>query len=163
MSESQSNKICSSCGGPLNSEGTFRDSYRRFERFKCESCKKPFEIGLDPCIKDEYPQIKTLSIEVISEGAKTSRKFDQDSPVILLCCTNHRCTKPGIYIPIYLQKMSDSHETHQKFYQSCDGFEPSPKWRRKKPCDQSFWITIDMVPKDDESSGTPSKSDDRAS
>lgn len=153
MPKYKSKDICSACGGRLNYEGGFRRDQYRFDLYRCESCKKPFEFGMDPFIKDEFPQIRKVSIEVVNERTRISRRFSENDNFILFCCPNHKCTNPGIYVPRFLQEMLDNHQTHREYYHLCDGFEPSPKWRRKKPCDQSFWITIDIVLRNSEASG----------
>lgn len=156
MLESQSKNKCPSCGGQLDYEWNSRRSNHRFERHRCQSCKMPVEFGIDPTIKNQYTQIKEASIEVVNERARSSRRFNRDDTVILICCPNHKCTNPGIDVPRFLQEMLDNRQTHHEYYHFCDGFEPSPKWRKKTPCTESFRVTIDIVLKNNETSGCPS-------
>lgn len=137
--------VCSACGGQLEYEGGFRRDQYRFDQYRCQSCKKPVEFGNNTYIKDEYPQIREASIEVENQRTKGTRKFGKNDSDLLFCCWNHNCSNPGIYVPRYLQEMLDKHETHREFYHFCDGYESSPKGRKKTPCTESFKITIDLV------------------
>jgi len=135
-------------------EGDFRSgNYYRFERYRCQSCKRPLEVRIDKPIKDEFPEIKEVSIEILNDQTRNSRTFNKDSSDILFCCSNHKCTNPGILIGLTIRDMLMKQQTHREYYEFCAGFEPSPKWRKKTPCTQSFKVTIDIVLKNNEAGG----------
>jgi hypothetical protein len=153
LSELKSKDVCSSCGGELDCEGNFHNRYRRFEQYRCKSCKMPVEFDIDPLIKNEVLEIEEVSIEVLNREAKAPSRFDKNSHDVLLCCWNPKCTQPGILIGLTLREMLDKHETHREYWEFCRGVELSPKGRKRTPCDQSFKITIDIVLKNNEVSG----------
>jgi transposase-like protein len=140
---------CPSCKGELESEGIFRRFSRRnfrFERFRCKECGQPLEKEIDDPIEKIFPIIRDVSIEVLEQGERSPRRYSKGSiSGILFICTNPKCTNPRIYIEPILREMIDTRQSHKETWEFCNGFEPSPKWRRKNPCDRSFKITIDLV------------------
>jgi hypothetical protein len=102
----------------------------------------------------EYcPTIERISMEVLKEGSSNPRRYVDDSiRDMMFFCSNPKCTKPPIVMDSYLYKMIEQKQTHSEVWEACDGFEPSPKWRKKTPCNQLFKITVDIVFKNNEAS-----------
>jgi hypothetical protein len=148
MSKSQSKELCSKCGGELEYVGLYQDRYHRFDEYRCVSCKWPVHIDRDPRIKDEFPEIERVSIEVLRKDAKVPSKFDEDSHDVLLCCSNMRCNHPGILIGLTLGEMLSKNETHRKYWEFCNGADLTPTGKIRTRCDQSFEVTIDIVLKE---------------
>jgi len=145
MSKSQSKELCSKCGGELEYEGPFQDRYHRFDQYRCRSCRMPAHFDRDPLIKDEFPEIEKVSIEVLNREAKVPSKFDENSHDTLLCCWNPKCDHPGIPIGLKLREMLSKNETHSDYWEFCSGADRTPTGRVRTLCDQSFKVTIDIV------------------
>lgn len=105
----------------------------------------PVEFDTDPLIKNEFPEIEEVSIEVLNRVAKAPTKYSKDSHDVLLCCWNHKCNNTGIPIGLTLREMLSKHETHREYWEFCSGVELTPTGRLRTACDQSFKITIDIV------------------
>lgn len=145
MSKPQSKEICSTCGGELEYEGPYKDPHHRFDQYRCKSCRMPAHFDRDPYIKDEFPEIEKVSIEVLRKDAKVPSRFDENSHDVLLCCSNLRCNQPGIPIGLKIREMLSKNETHQKYWEFCTGADLTPTGQIRTQCDQSFWVTIDIV------------------
>ncbi len=158
MEKNQSKEECQFCGGQLVEEGTFKHGVaRRYEVYRCENeaCKKITEIRIDKSIMEICPTIQDISMEVLEDGARNPRRYSNDSiRDRMFFCSNPKCTKPGIHIESFLYQMIEKHQNQAESWEFCNGFEPSPKWRKKTPCDQSFKITVDIVFKNNEASGS---------
>ena len=146
MPETKPNDRCKYCGGRIYEEDTFsHDLSRRYAHYRCESCNKTTRVSVEKAVREVYPQIQHISMEVEREGERGARRYDDDSiSDWMFICDNQKCTNPGITMESLLHQMIEERKTHDNFYRPCDGFEPSPKWRRKKPCDQVFRITVDI-------------------
>jgi hypothetical protein len=145
MAEMKSKTTCSFCGGELEYDGPYHDLYHRFEQYRCRSCRMPVQFDMDPLIKEEFPEIKEISIEVLNREGRAPNKYDMNSHVVLLCCWNHMCTNQGVRVGDVLREMLTKHETHREYWEFCNGVELSPQGRKRTPCNQSFRITINIV------------------
>ncbi len=152
MSKPQSKDVCALCGAELEYKGPYQDSYHRFDQYTCVSCKWPIHFDRDPLIKDEFPEIEKVSIEVLRKDTKVSNTFDENSHDVLLCCSNPRCNHPGIIIELTLREMLSKNETHREYWEFCSGADLTPTGRLRTACDQSFKVTIDIVLKSSEAS-----------
>ena len=148
MEQAKSKNECPSCKGELDYEGCYRRFYGgfRFDQYRCVVCGRTVEIRIDEPIEKTFPMIRDISIEVLEEGIRNPRRYDKSSNSgLLFCCSNPKCTNPGILIEPILREMVEKRQSHKETWKVCDGFEPSPKWRRKTPCDRSFKITIELI------------------
>jgi hypothetical protein len=146
--ETPSKDECPSCKGRLEYEGCYLRFYGgfRFDRYRCVVCRQTVEIRIDEPIEKTFPMIREVTIEVLEEGTRNPRTYNKSSNSgLLFCCSNPKCTNPGIFIEPILREMVEKRQSHRKTWSVCNGFEPSPKWRRKKPCNRSFKITIDLT------------------
>jgi len=149
-------KKCPFCGGQLVEEGTFRHAdASRYEEYRCEACKKITRIRIDKSIMEIYPTIQGISMEVLKEGGRNPIRYSNDSiRDRMFFCSNPRCTNPGILMDLFLSQMIEKHQNYAESWKVCDGFIPSPKWRKKTPCNQSFRITVDIIFKNKEAIGS---------
>jgi len=152
MKNSQSKKECPFCGGRLAWENTFRHTHTGIhEQYRCEVCKKITRIRIDKSIMEIYPTIQDISMEVLKVGGENPMRYSNDSiRDKMFFCSNPRCTNPGIHMDSFLCQMIEKHQKNAESYESCNGVEHSPKWRRRTPCDQSFKITVEIVFKNNE-------------
>ena len=145
MSKSQSKDVCSKCGGEMEYERPFHDSYHRFDQYRCRSCGMPVHFDRDPLIRDEFPEIEEVTIEVLNREAKAPTRYNKDSHDVLLCCWNSKCKNTGVPIGMKLREMLGNNELHSEYPEFCNGAELTPTGRIRRGCDQSFKITIDIV------------------
>lgn len=149
MEKSQSKKECEFCGGQLVEEGTSRHADNsRYEEYRreAEACKKITRIRIDKSIMEIYPTIQDISMEVLKEGASNPSRYSNDSiRDKMFFCLKPGCTHPGIYMESFLYQMIEKHQNHAESWEFCRGVIPSPQWRKRTPCDQSFEITVDIV------------------
>ena len=60
-------------------------------------------------------------------------------------CTNSVCYNGGFSVGELIRKMVDAHETHSESHKFCQGFEGSPKGKRRyRSCTNSWNVTIDI-------------------
>lgn len=146
MPESQSKDKCRYCGGQLKYEETYRyGGFRREEHYRCQSCERLVQVRIDRPIKERFPTIKDISIEVFNEKTRGITKFGIEASDVLFCCQNRDCKNPGILIGPTIGEMLRINETHREYWESCVGYESSPRGRRKTACGQSFRIKIDIM------------------
>jgi len=148
MEKSQSKKECPFCGGPLLEEDiVWRGLYnQRYAQYRCEECNKLTKIRIDKSIMEIYPTIQDISMEVLKQGARNPRQYSNDSiRDIMFFCSNPKCTNPGIFMDLFLYQMIEKSQNHAESWEVCNGFMPSPKWRKKTPCNQIFKITVDII------------------
>jgi len=61
-----------------------------------------------------------------------------------LDCTNPRCYNGGYAVGQILRFLEGSRQTHFEDRQRCQGYEGSPKGRKRTgPCDHSFKVIVD--------------------
>ena len=156
MEKSQSKTKCPSCGGQLAWEGICRHAdASRYEEYRCEACNKITRIRIDKSIMEICPTIQDISMKVLKEGARNPRQDSNDSiRNKMFFCSNPKCTNPGILMDLFLSEMIEKHQNHAEFWESCSGFIPSPQRRKETPCNQSFRITVDIIFKNNEASGS---------
>jgi len=148
MEQTKSKNECPSCKGQLDYDGCYRRRYDgfRFDQYRCVECGKTVEIRIDEPIEKTFPMIREISIEVLEDRARNPKRYNKSSNSgLLFCCSNPKCTNPGIFIEPILQEMVDKRQLYKETWQVCNGFEPSPKWRKKTPCNRSFRITINLI------------------
>ncbi|OFV90043.1 MAG: hypothetical protein A3H95_16795 [Acidobacteria bacterium RIFCSPLOWO2_02_FULL_64_15] len=97
-----------------------------------------------------FPEIKSVSMVVEEQDSGQvvrSYNFKEDTlPGEYLNCTNPRCYNGGYDVGQTLRFMVAGHTTHFEDHRSCQGYEGSPKGRRRDgPCDRAFKVTVDLV------------------
>ena len=104
--------------------------------------------------EEVFPNIKEVS--VIVEQAKygrdspVSRQYSKNDLSEYIDCTNPVCYNGGISIGNILRKMVNERQTHFEGGQLCQGYEGSPKGRRKyNKCPVYFKIDINIKYKEE--------------
>jgi hypothetical protein len=108
----------------------------------------PF-LGKTDRFEKAFPGVKNIRVEVIEEGEGVSKYTNpsiytgNNLPGEFINCKNPRCYGGGIRIGDQIRFMMADGETYKEFSDSCDGYEGSPKGRKRYgPCDNYFKITI---------------------
>jgi hypothetical protein len=100
-----------------------------------------------------FPQIEKVDVRVrISEWPSektTPHYYTQHNLGEYIDCINPRCYKGGFRIGDDLRRMVAQRQEEFSGSASCQGYEGSPKGRRKYgPCDMQFEYTIKVTYKD---------------
>ena len=117
----------------------------------------PF-IGRKVGFEEAFPTIKNITAEVeqSGEGVTTWNKVshrDKHSIGEYFDCSNRLCYNGGTRIGFIVRNMVGAYETHHESSVRCQGYEGSPKGRRKYgPCFNLFKITIDIEYKEPDES-----------
>lgn len=112
--------------------------------------KVPFE--------EAFPQLKSVSVRVEefghSVGKWNTRHYDRVGEYI--DCRNSLCYNGGFSIGELIRDMVRTKETEREETKFCQGYEGSPKGRRKyKDCMNRFQVRVTLEYKDDTSDETP--------
>jgi len=106
-------------------------------------------IGPKVSFKEAFPSIQELKIEVTERGkgvkpAGNTYYYDLDNfPGEYIDCSNPMCYGGGFSIGFILHSMVSKGETERETTVSCQGYEGSPKGRRKYgPCFNYFQVKI---------------------
>jgi len=112
------------------------DVFRETEFLLAE--KVPFSKAL--------PQIKDIVIEITESNGfqKSERRYQKSNfPGEYVDCSNTLCYNGGIQIGSMVRDMVLANKTVSKISRSCQGYEGSPKGRRRyRPCIHFFWVEI---------------------
>jgi hypothetical protein len=100
---------------------------------------------------EAFPQIEDLKVEVIESGhgiiGQSRKSFyrKQYFPGEYINCSNPLCYNGGFSIGSILREMVSNKQTELETTESCQGYEGSPKGRRKyKGCLNFFKIKISI-------------------
>jgi hypothetical protein len=101
-----------------------------------------------------FPDIKEASVTVeqakYGRDSPVSRQYSKDTLSEFVDCTNPICYNGGISIGNILRKMVKEGQTHFEGGQLCQGYEGSPKGRRKyNRCPVYFKVNITIEYKED--------------
>ena len=101
--------------------------------------------------EEAFPEIVSLRMEISQSGEGT---YDWDKNVVYtlenppgeyIDCRNRICYNGGISIGSILRSMVHSKKTYEEGFQKCQGYEGSPKGRRKyRICVNSFEYKIQI-------------------
>lgn len=93
-----------------------------------------------------FPQIKDIVIEITESNGfqKSERRYQKSNfPGEYVDCSNTLCYNGGIQIGSMVRDMVLANKTVSKISRSCQGYEGSPKGRRRyRPCIHFFWVEI---------------------
>ena len=102
-----------------------------------------------------FPQVATLSGTVEEDGDGVSERLrvqhlGKDTGEYF-DCSNPLCYNGGFSLGDILRSMIASRDTHKEDTRFCQGYEGSPKGRRRyRDCMNSFRIKVDIEYRDDE-------------
>lgn len=102
-----------------------------------------------------FPQIADIHVEVVETRAGTGgtpRHYGKQGLGEYINCSNRLCYNGGFRIGSAIRDMVSGQETTREGSSLCQGYEGSPKGRKKYgPCDRFFkWkITIEYRPSED--------------
>jgi len=101
-----------------------------------------------------FPDIASLRgmVEEFDFGSLERTMYYSESNIgEYINCGNPRCYNGGFQLGQQLRFMSYDKETKKKFNIHCQGYEGSPKGRKKYgPCDRHFKVEIEIVYKEEE-------------
>ena len=104
--------------------------------------------------EEVFPNIKEVSVYVkqakYGRDSPVSRQYSKNELSEYIDCTNPICYNGGISIGNILRKMVNERQTHFEGHQLCQGYEGSPKGRRKyNRCPVYFEFVVDIEYKKD--------------
>lgn len=115
-------------------------------------------MGEKTTFEKAFPNIKDIGVTVeessdgFSEGVK--RYFSKDSASEFIDCRNPLCYNGGFSLGSLIRHMEDSHMTELSTVEYCQGYEGSPKGRKKYGlCGHSFEVKIQIKYKKEEPGG----------
>jgi len=99
---------------------------------------------------EAFPEIEELKAVVVESGEGVRdwnrERYYSKGTGEYINCSNYLCYNGGFSIGNILREMVRTGETHTKKSQICQGYEGSPKGRRKyRDCMNFFTITIDIT------------------
>ena len=101
--------------------------------------------------KEAFPEIKKLEIRAKESGYGVYEEFDTKYYSIehlageFIDCSNPLCYNGGFSVGKILREMVREKETHYGGLKICQGYEGSPKGRRRyRRCINSWEVTIDL-------------------
>jgi hypothetical protein len=111
-----------------------------------------------------YPNVETIIVELRPSGEgfepfgndrECLYVYTKDSMVSIINCRNPRCYGGGLNLDYLIRWAVVEAKQHEyETVMSCQGYEGSPKGRRKDgPCDTRFRIKVSVTYKQDEPSG----------
>jgi len=94
-----------------------------------------------------YPQVSSVRVEVTETGdgldSPRTSVYTERTLGEYIDCSNPRCYNGGFRIGSILSQMVYGREEKQEFFEGCQGYEGSPKGRRKyQPCTNYFKGTV---------------------
>lgn len=96
-----------------------------------------------------FPTIETVKVVVEESGAGArghARQYDQATLGEFIDCSNPLCYKGGFSLGGVLRRMVEEKQTHLKDSASCQGYEGSPKGKKKyRECGAYFTFTVDIA------------------
>jgi hypothetical protein len=105
-----------------------------------------------------FPTIAETRIDIVSRFSPSGEKREystRSEPREFIDCTNRRCYNGGVRLGQLLRAMVETGKTEEELNLPCQGYEGSPKGRRKSgPCDNFFTIHIVLTLKKADSGGT---------
>jgi hypothetical protein len=114
----------------------------------------PF-VGRTSKFSEAFPKIKNVrvTVEELDFGQHVrSYVYTESNLSEYIDCSNPRCYNGGFQIGDQLRFMTYSNEIEKEFEIDCQGYEGSPKGRRRYgPCDRSFKVRIELEYKAEES------------
>jgi len=117
---------------------------------------KPF-LGTVDSFQKAYPMVDELKVTVTEEGDGVLREYAtsayrRDSVREYINCSNSLCYNGGFHLGAILQDMTYAREARWSGSQMCQGYEGSPKGRKRYgPCLNRFEIAIEIKYKDGDS------------
>jgi hypothetical protein len=104
--------------------------------------------------EEAFPQITALSVEVDEDGngvvkstyMSTKQHYDKESCQKFVDCSNRLCYNGGVDIGSIIRKMVRDHTTDHEVTKFCQGYEGSPKGRKRyRPCTNGFDIKVKIT------------------
>jgi len=100
--------------------------------------------------EEAFPEIKTLRVECTEEGYGARNPItriytEKNTPGEYIDCHNPLCYNGGFSIGQILREMVQKREKHWEGTKFCQGYEGSPKGRRKyRSCINSWKVKVDI-------------------
>ncbi len=98
-----------------------------------------------------FPKIQTLRVKVVADGEGVTKYNREESytekrpPGEYINCHNPRCYNGGFRIAQSIRFMVERKQLRESFTEHCQGYEGSPKGRKKYgPCDNVFHVEIEL-------------------
>ncbi len=114
-----------------------------------------FLFGRKAAFDEAFPQVDDFKIAVTERGSGVrlecyERTYSKNTAGEHVKCTNSTCFNGGVRIGPLLRSMVEQRKNSDSITQDCQGYEGSPKGRRRYgPCDHEFDIRIDVIYKAD--------------
>ena len=108
-----------------------------------------------------FPRIASLRVRVKGSGYYDRplagfkddgwRTYTESTTGEYIDCRNPVCYNGGFRVAEQLRFMEQAGETHREWTASCQGFEGSPKGRKRyRPCDEHWKVVVDVTYKEPE-------------
>ena len=104
--------------------------------------------------EDVFPMIADITVTVKEDGYGVSPSFNTRTYTKAVGeyvnCSNPSCYNGGVSVGSIIRDMVRSKSTHAEEHRICQGYEGSPKGRRRyRSCINFFNVTIDIKYKED--------------
>lgn len=137
------------------------------ERMKAQDVfnKTEFVFGKKTTFSEAFPEVKNITLEIEEDGKKPTyyshlpdasvkkRVYRKDNfPGEFVNCSNPLCYNGGVRIGLIIDSMTSSKDTKYEKVFFCQGYEGSPKGRKRyRDCINRFKvkITIEYAPETD--------------
>jgi hypothetical protein len=136
---------------------------QRDRRYKASDVfrESQFLFGDKVRFEEAYPEIEDVTIEVersgegVNELNRNARYTKQTLPGQYIDCTNPLCYNGGFSIGSVLRQMVMEKKTQSETTSRCQGYEGSPKGRRRyRDCTNFFSVRVHLSYKDIEKAGS---------
>jgi hypothetical protein len=110
-----------------------------------------FFLGKTTSFKEAFPAVEDIRVEVTETGEGVNPRLATSvyrlgsMPGQYVDCHNPRCYNGGFNLGQLIMFMTDSRETEKETEMHCQGYEGSPKGRKKDgPCFNRFKVKISI-------------------
>jgi|SRR5450759_226717 len=121
--------------------------------------EKDWFLGPPVSFAKAFPRIATLRVRVKASGEYDRpllghnddgwRTYTESATGEYIDCRNPVCYNGGFRIGEQLRFMEQAGETHRDWSVGCQGWEGSPKGRKRyRPCDEHWQVVIDVTYKE---------------
>lgn len=103
---------------------------------------------------EAFPEIEDIVVEVVEVGEGVGRWSDEERariyskshlPGEYIDCSNSRCYNGGVSIGSIIRAMLRKHDTDHQVSKMCQGYEGSPKGRRRyRSCRNHFDVKVSI-------------------
>lgn len=125
----------------------------REDRMKASDVHRYHPLAQTGTFSDVFPEVKSVRMTVSEEGHLTLGRYSYEPKVRVYTekqfpeyadCSNPKCYNGGVQIAQILREMVLDKKTHLETGKACQGYEGSPKGKRRYgKCVNFFKITAD--------------------